>query len=274
MGAKVLDGKKIAAQIRDKLKSKVAKLQPKPTLAIVLVGEEPASEIYVRRKEAAAREIGCNFRLIQKRAAINQAELEKIVATLNKDQKVSGIVVQQPLPKKIESDVIDCLVDPRKDVDGLNPLSPFIPATTRGIFELLRAYKIKIAGKKAVVVGRSKLVGLTTALEFIKRDATVTICHSKTADLAAETKLADILVVAVGKPSLIKANMVKPSAVVVDVGINRLAISNKRQATRIVGDVDFEGVKKVARFITPVPGGVGPTTVAGLLSNLVEACSI
>ena len=273
MSGTVLDGKKIAAQIRDRLKRNVAKLRTKPTLAIVLVGEEPASEIYVRRKELAAREIGCNFRLIQKPATIKQLELEKIVGTLNRDKEISGIVVQQPLPKQIEADVIDCLVDPRKDVDGLNPLSPFIPATTRGIFELLDAYKIRIEGKKAVVVGRSKLVGLPTVLEFLKRNATVTICHSKTADLTAETRQADILVVAVGKPKLIKAGMVKSGAVVVDVGINRLAISNKRQATRIVGDVDFESVKKVASYITPVPGGVGPMTVAGLLSNLVEACS-
>lgn len=293
MSGTILDGKKIATQIRDKLKKKVAKLQTKPTLAIVLVGEEPASEIYVRRKEAAAREIGCNFRLIQKPTRVGQIELEKIVETLNKDRGVSGIVVQQPLPKQIEYYVIDCLVDPSKDVDGLNPASPFIPATSRGIFELLDSYKIKIEGKKVVVVGRSKLVGLPTALEFLNRGATITICHSKTRDLATETRQADILVVAVGKPGLIKANMVKPGAVVIDVGINRidnaparqaspgeaggeLIIQNSKKAktvtqTKLVGDVDFESVKKVASFITPVPGGVGPMTVAGLLSNLVEA---
>ena len=236
-----------------------------------MVGEEPASEIYVRRKEAAALEIGANFRLVKKPKTIRQTELEEIVKTLNHDRKVSGIVVQKPLPAQIESDEIDLLVDPAKDVDGLNPISPFIPATTRGIFELLAAYKIKIEGKKVVVVGRSKLVGLPTALEFLNQDATVTICHSKTGDLAAETRGADILVVAVGRPKLIKANMVKPGAVVIDVGTNRLAISNKRQATRIVGDVDFENVKKVASMITPVPGGVGPMTVAALMMNLVEA---
>jgi len=271
MAGQILDGRALRDKILRALALKIRKFKIKPTLAIILVGEEPASEIYVRRKEAAALEIGANFQLIKKPKTTRQTELEEIVKTLNHDRKVSGIVVQKPLPSQIASDEIDLLVDPAKDVDGLNPISPFIPATTRGIFELLTAYKIKIEGKKVVVVGRSKLVGLPTALEFLNQDATVTICHSKTGDLAAETRLADILVVAVGRPKLIKANMVKPGAVVIDVGTNRLAISNKRQATRIVGDVDFDNVKEVASMITPVPGGVGPMTVAALMMNLVEA---
>ena len=269
MSAQILDGRALRDQILKKLTAKVKKLKVKPKLAIILIGENPASGAYVAQKEKAARKIGVYFELLKRPASISQSELEKLIEKLNRDKSVTGIVAQKPLPARIDSDEIDLLVAPEKDVDGLNPISTFIPATTRGIVELLAAYKIKVEGKKVVVVGRSKLVGLPTALEFLNQGATVTICHSKTADLAAETKQADILVVAVGKPKLIKKAMVKAGAVVIDVGINRDSETHK-----LVGDVDFENVSKVASFITPVPGGVGPMTVAGLLSNLVQACSI
>ncbi|OGY22734.1 MAG: hypothetical protein A2126_04850 [Candidatus Woykebacteria bacterium GWB1_45_5] len=264
----ILDGRKIAGQIRAELKEKVAKLDKKPSLAVILVGDNPASAIYVREKMKAAVEIGAKFRLLKRKANTSQRALERIIQDLNRNASITGILVQKPLPPHIDDEEIDCLVDPAKDVDGLNPISPFIPSTALGVFELLSRYAIKVEGKKVVVVGRSKLVGLPTALEFVKRNATVTICHSKTANLAAETKQADILVVAAGKPRLIKRNMVKPGAVVIDVGINR-----DRETHKLVGDVDFENVKKVAGYVTPVPGGVGPMTVAALMSNLVQASS-
>jgi len=268
MSAQIMDGRGLRDKILRDLALKVRKFKIEPTLAIILVGEESASEIYVRRKEAAASEIGANFRLIKKPKTIKQTELEEIVKTLNHDRKVSGIVVQKPLPAQIESDEIDLLVDPAKDVDGLNPISTFIPATTRGIFALLDRYDVQVAGKEVVVIGRSKLVGLPTALEFLKRNATVMICHSQTRNLSAKTRSADILIVAAGWPKLIKKTMVKRGTVVIDVGINR-----DPKTKKLVGDVDFEAVKDVASKITPVPGGIGPMTVAALMMNLVEAAS-
>ena len=268
MSATILDGKATRDQILKDLSVRIGKLKSKPTLAIVLVGDSPASTIYVREKEKAARKIGAGFRLIKKSSKVGQEELETAIRKLNTDPKVSGIVVQKPLPGQIAADEIDLLVRPEKDVDGLNPVSPFVPATARGIIELLTRSEIEIAGKDVVVVGRSKLVGLPTALEFINHGATVTICHSKTRNLAAKTQQADILVVAIGKPRLIKKDMVKSGAVVVDVGINR-----EDQTRKLVGDVDFENVKNVASKITPVPGGVGPMTVAALMMNLTEAVS-
>ena len=271
MTAKLLDGKLVSEIILEKLTVKAAKLSKKPTLVVVLVGNIPASEIYINQKEKAASKIGISFQLIRKPNSISQANLEEVILELNKDNSVTGIVVQKPLPKQIDSDEIDCLAAPEKDVDGFNPISKFIPATTRGILELLSFYKIVISGRKVVVVGRSNFVGLPTALEFLQKDATVTICHSKTADLATETSRADILVVAAGKPKLITSGMIKKGAVVVDIGINRVVTSNKSQVTRLVGDVDFEAISKIASYISPVPGGVGPMTVAALMENLVEA---
>ena len=270
MKAKLLDGKKVSENILEKLVSKIAGLPKKPTLAVVLVDGDEPSEVYVARKEKAAAKIGANFRLIKKEHRISQAEFETLVEELNKDRKVDGIIVQKPLPPQIDSDEVDMLVSPEKDVDGLNSISEFIPATTRGIMELLSFYKISIVNKKVVVVGRSKLVGLPTALEFINKNAAVSICDSKTPNLGAETKQADILIVATGKPHLIKADMVKKGAIVVDVGMNRI---EKEGKNKLVGDVDFDEVSKIASYITPVPRGVGPMTVAALLENLIDAAS-
>jgi methylenetetrahydrofolate dehydrogenase (NADP+)/methenyltetrahydrofolate cyclohydrolase len=269
--AKILNGKVTRDQILDDLKKKVAKLKAKPTLAIVLVGDDPASVIYVREKEKAARKIGINFRLVKKPLSIKQSDLEKAINDLNSDPKVKGIVIQKPLPKSVDDEKIDRLVLPEKDVDGLNPASCFYPTTAKGVLKLLKKAKTKLEDADTVVIGRSKLSGLPTALLLLGENATVTICHSKTRDLREKTSKADILVAAVGVPKLITADMVKNGVVVIDVGINRMVTSDNRQVTRIVGDVDFENVKKKASFITPVPGGVGPMIVAGLMINLVEA---
>lgn len=266
--AKLLDGRETRDKILVDLAKKVAKMNQKPTLAVVLVGDDPASAIYVREKEKAARIIGIDFQLIKKPGTISQSELTEVVTDLNNDRKVKGIVVQKPLPSSINGDKIDLLVAPQKDVDGLNPVSELVSTTARGVIKILKENGIEIEGKDAVVVGRSKLSGLPTALLLLKENATVTICHTKTADLKKKTAEADILVVSAGVPKLIKADMVKKGAVVVDVGTNRVEGTNK-----LIGDVDFEKVKDIASFITPVPGGVGPMIVAGLMMNLVDAAS-
>ena len=267
MKAKILSGKPIRDQVLNDLMGMVKKLKRKPTLAIVLVGDDPASAVYVREKEKAAASIGIDFQLIKKPSNVKQNELEEIIINLNQDKKVRGIVVQKPLPHQIDGERIDRLVAPEKDVDGLNPASHFHPTTAQGVIKLLKENKIEIAGETAVVVGRSKLSGLPTALLLLDEDATVTICHSKTRNLKEETQQADILVSATGVPGLIKADMVKKGAVVIDVGTTRV------KEGKIIGDVDFENVKKVAGYISPVPGGVGPMIVAGLMINLVEAAS-
>ncbi len=266
--AKLLDGRKTRDNIFVDLAKKVANMSTKPTLAVVLVGDDPASEIYVREKEKAAKIIGIDFRLIKKPASLVQTELEEIVDGLNKDPIVKGIVVQKPLPASIDGDKIDFLVTPAKDVDGLNPASELFTTTARGVVKILKESDIEIEGKDVVVVGRSKLSGLPTALLLLRENATVTICHTRTQDLKSKTAKADILVVSAGVPKLIKADMVKRGAVVVDVGTNRV-----EGTTKLIGDVDFEKVKDIASFITPVPGGVGPMIVAGLMMNLVDAAS-
>ena len=265
MAAKILDGKPIRDQILNDLTVRVKKLKQKPTLAIVLVGDDPASAVYVREKEKAAASIGIDFQLIKKPDSVQQNELEEIIMNLNQDKKVQGIVVQKPFPKQIDSEKVDWLVAPEKDVDGLHPASSFHPTTAQGVIKLIKENEIKIAGKDVVVVGRSKLSGLPSALLLLKEDATVTICHSKTRNLKEKTKQADILVSATGVPNLIGADMVKKGAAVVDVGTTRA------REGKLVGDVDFENVKNVAGYISPVPGGVGPIIVAGLMMNLVEA---
>ena len=267
--AKLLDGRATRDKILLDLAKKVEHMKQKPILAVVLVGEDPASAIYVREKEKAAKIIGIDFQKIKKPGTLTQKELEEIVTDLNNNQKVKGIVVQKPLPPSIDGDKIDLLVSPQKDVDGLNPASELFSTTARGVVKILKENGIKIAGKDAVVVGRSKLSGLPTALLLLKENATVTICHTKTADLKSKTARADILVVSAGVPKLVRADMVKSGAVVVDIGTNRVEGTNK-----LIGDVDFEKVKDVASFITPVPGGVGPMIVAGLMMNLVDAASI
>ena len=265
MEAKILSGKIVRDQILSDLIPKVKKLKQKPTLAIVLVGDDPASEVYVREKEKAAASIGIDFQLVKKPGNVKQNELEEIIGNLNQDKQVKGIVMQKPLPAHIDDEKIDQLVSPEKDVDGLHPASRFYPTTAQGVLRLLKKNNIPIFGKKVVVVGRSKLSGLPTALLLLEENATVTICHSKTANLRAETRQADILVSATGVPNLISADMVKKGVVVVDVGTTRT------REGKLVGDVDFENVKNVASYISPVPGGVGPMIVAGLMMNLVEA---
>jgi len=273
----ILDGKSLSKQIKTELKAKVADLVVKsgikPGLAIVEVGSDPASEIYVRNKIKSANFVGIEARLIKKDESITQEELLKLIAELNADVSVHGIIVQLPLPKHLDERAVIDRIDPDKDIDGFGVLNKgklfsgmkcFQPATPLGVMKLLDAYNIPLKGKEAVVVGRSNIVGKPMGMMLLLRDATVTIAHRYTVDLKKITKEADILVVAVGKKNLITADMIKPGAVVVDVGINR-------EGDKIYGDVDFDNVSQVASHITPVPGGVGPLTIAALLANTVEA---
>lgn len=276
MAAKILDGKKAAQEIRASLKEEVARLKARgltPGLAVVLVGEDPASKVYVKQKEKACREAGIASQVYRLPEDTSEESVLQLIQELNADRAVHGILVQLPLPGRLDANRVIQAIDPAKDVDGFHPLNVGrlaaglpapVPCTPRGIIHLLDAHGIPIAGRHAVVVGRSNIVGKPLAQLLLARDATVTVCHSKTVDLASLTLAADILVVAAGKPRLITRGMVKPGAVVVDVGINRL-----REG--LVGDVDFEAVREVAGYITPVPGGVGPLTIAMLLKNTLEA---
>ncbi|MGI6604735.1 MAG: bifunctional methylenetetrahydrofolate dehydrogenase/methenyltetrahydrofolate cyclohydrolase FolD [Firmicutes bacterium] len=275
MAAAILDGKLVAAEVREAVKAGVERLKEKgvvPGLAVVLVGHDPASQIYVRQKEKACAAVGIASFSYSLPADVSEEELLTLVRRLNFDPKVHGILVQLPLPEHLDPLRVITAIDPTKDVDGFHPLNIGYlssgleapePCTPKGIIHLLDRYGIEIAGKRAVVVGRSGIVGRPVAQLLLARDATVTVCHSKTVDIAAVTRMADILVVAVGRPRFITADMVKPEAVVVDVGINRLPEG-------LVGDVDYEGVHEVASYLTPVPGGVGPLTIAMLLVNTLE----
>ena len=280
MPAAPIDGKSLATQIRASLKDKVAALAARgvrPGLAAILVGDDPASQVYVRNKTRACEEAGIRSESHPLPAnAPEKALLEKIGA-LNADPAVHGILVQLPLPKHINADRVLAAISPLKDVDGFHAESlgalvqgrpGFVPGTPAGILRLLEHARVPLAGARAVIVGRSTIVGKPLALLLLQKDATVTICHSKTRDLAARTREADVLVAAVGKAKLIKGDMVKPGACVIDVGTNRLADG------KLVGDVDFNSVKDVAAWITPVPGGVGPMTVAMLLVNTVRAAEL
>jgi len=276
MSAIILDGKKVAQEIQKELSSKVEELKGKgitPGLAVIRVGEDPSSLIYVRNKKRKAEEVGIHFEEHTLKENTSQDELIELIARLNSDSRIEGIVLQLPLPDHLDEKRILEKISPDKDVDGFHPLNmgrllkgepSFIPATPRGIVELLDRYKIPLEGKRAVVVGRSDIVGKPLAFLLLARNATVTICHSKTKDLSLITREGDILVAALGKPGFIKEKMVKEGSVIIDVGINR--VGNK-----IVGDVDFEKVKEKASYITPVPGGVGPMTIVMLLKNVLEA---
>ncbi len=273
----ILNGKEVSKTIKNNLKSEVKDLIETtgivPSLSIILVGNNPASEIYVRNKIKAANYCGINANLIRKDEDIQEEELVNLVNQLNEDQSCHGIIVQLPLPKHInEQKVIDA-ISYKKDVDGFgiinkgrlfSGLDSIESATPHGIIQLLDAYDIELAGKNAVVIGRSNIVGKPMALLLLNRNATVTICHSRTKNLSEITKTADILVVAIGKPKFITADMVKKDAVVIDVGTNRVE-------EKLCGDVDFEEVSKIASYISPVPGGVGPLTIASLLENTVKA---
>lgn len=267
----ILDGKKTAESLIKKIAGEVAAINEDITLALIMVGKNPASQVYVRNKIKACDEAGIRVKDYFLDEKIPQKELLKIIVECNADPQIHGILVQLPLPSHLnESEIINA-IDPLKDVDGLTIVNQgklmvgsdaIAPATPKGVITLLQKYFVEIAGKNAVVVGRSSLVGKPAALLLLQKNATVTIAHSKTANLREVTRRADILVVAVGKPRFITADMVKKDAVVVDVGINKVE-------GKIVGDVDFAGVKEVASYITPVPKGVGPMTIASLLENIL-----
>ncbi|MBW4688832.1 MAG: bifunctional methylenetetrahydrofolate dehydrogenase/methenyltetrahydrofolate cyclohydrolase FolD [Komarekiella atlantica HA4396-MV6] len=282
--AKLLDGKALAAKIQQELSIAITQLQPKigrsPGLAVLMVGDNPASAAYVRNKEKACTKVGIASFGKHFSTDTTQTELEEVIATLNNDERVDGILVQLPLPHHLDAVTLLHQIDPEKDADGLHPVNlgrlvrgeaGLRSCTPAGVMRLLQEYEIPLAGKQAVVVGRSILVGKPMALMLLEADATVTIAHSRSHDLKTITQNADILIAAVGRPGLISADMVKPGAVVVDVGMNRVTDANGN--SRLVGDVDFESTAGVAEFLTPVPGGVGPMTVAILLQNTFTSYS-
>ncbi|MGQ0765510.1 MAG: bifunctional methylenetetrahydrofolate dehydrogenase/methenyltetrahydrofolate cyclohydrolase FolD [Gemmatimonadota bacterium] len=288
--AGIIDGVAVARAVREDLTSEVAALRAKgitPGLTVVLVGDDPASAVYVRSKEKTSIELGMKGETIRLPAATPQAELEALIDRLNADATVHGILVQSPLPKHMDENTIVRRISPRKDVDGFHPVNVgklligekdgFAPCTPAGVQELLVRYGVDTTGKEAVIVGRSNIVGKPMAALLIQTGAggncTVTICHSRTRDLAAHTRRADIVIAAIGKPEMITGDMVRPGAVVVDVGINRVDDASASRGYRLVGDVHFESVRQVASLITPVPGGVGPMTIAMLLRNTVRAAS-
>ncbi len=276
--ANIIDGNKIAQDIRNEVRQRALELKEQqeiiPGLAVVLVGEDPASQVYVGRKAKACAEVGFISREYKLPAATDEEKLLKIIHKLNKDKSIHGILVQLPLPKHISTENVIAAIDPNKDVDGFHPYNvgglvtgtpQFVPCTPRGIMEMLARTGIELAGKEAVVVGRSNIVGKPIALLLLAQNATVTMCHSKTKDLPTVTGRADVLIAAIGKPHMIKANMVKEGAVVIDVGVNRL------ENGKLAGDVAFDEVAAKASYITPVPGGVGPMTIAMLMQNTLDA---
>ncbi len=277
MTAKIIDGRAISKEIRESLKEEIKTLNETPGLAAVLVGEDPASKLYVSFKQKACEEVGIYHELHKYPDTITREELLGLIKKLNDDPKIHGILVQLPLPKHInEQEILDNIC-PRKDVDGLGTYNmgrlmigkpELEPATPSGVMQMLKHEGIEIEGKHAVVIGRSNIVGKPLALMLQRENATVTMCHSRSKPLEKYTKEADILCVAVGKPGLITADMVKEGAIVIDVGINRL------ETGKVVGDVDFESVKEKASYITPVPGGAGPMTITMLLKNTVQAVKL
>ena len=284
-----IDGRRIAAQIRAEVAAAAAEMKAagvEPGLAVVLVGDNPASVSYVTAKERACAECGIRSFPVRLPATAAQAELLAEIERLDADRAVDGILVQLPLPKGIDEQAVIRAIAPEKDVDGFHPVSlgrlvlgldTFVPCTPAGILELLRRSGVDPAGKHAVVVGRSNIVGKPVALLLARKgagaDATVTTCHTGTRDLGSFTRSADILVVAAGRPGTVTADMVKPGAVVVDVGVNRIPDASKKAGFRLVGDVDYAGVAPVASLVTPVPGGVGPMTIAMLMRNTLKAAA-
>lgn len=276
MPAKILDGKEIAKSVRIALRPRIAALKEAgvlPTLAVILVGDDPASQIYVRNKHRMCERLEMGSRVIVMDADTTQEQLLALVRELNADDSVHGILVQAPLPKGLNEEEVNNTIDPNKDVDGFHPLNAgklaigsdgIVPGTPRGVMEMLRAADVQLEGAHAVVVGRSNIVGKPMAQLLLQANCTVTVAHSRTRNLAEITRQADVLVAAVGKPAFIKADMVKEGAAVIDVGINRVG-------DQILGDVDYEPVAEIASAITPVPGGVGPMTIAMLMKSTVEA---
>ena len=287
MAARIIDGKQVAADMRAELKVEVAKLKEDgivPGLAVVLVGEDPASKSYVTAKERACEEIGIYSNDNRLPADTGQAELMALVDKLNKDPKINGILVQLPLPKHLDESEVLLAIDPAKDVDGFHPVNvgkmvvgeeAFLPCTPHGIIQLLVRSGVKIEGAEVVIVGRSNIVGKPIANMLIQKNdtgnATVTVCHTRTKDLAEHVRRADIIIAAAGRPNTVTADMVKEGAVVIDVGVNRVEDATKKRGYRLVGDVDFAAVSEKASLITPVPGGVGPMTITMLLFNTVAS---
>jgi methylenetetrahydrofolate dehydrogenase (NADP+)/methenyltetrahydrofolate cyclohydrolase len=283
----IIDGKAAAAKIRAIVAERAAKLRERgiaPCLAVVLLGENPASLSYVNAKEKALAEAGMESRDIRLPDSTSQADLLALISRLNSDRSVHGILVQLPLPAHINEDAVVSAIDPVKDVDGFHPVSAgnlllgrpgFLPCTPHGVLVLLRETGVPLAGAYAVVVGRSNIVGKPLANLLARRDvnATVTVCHTGTQDLARFTREADILIAAAGKPQIIKGDMIKKGAVVIDVGVNRVADASAKKGFRLRGDVDFDAALEQAGYITPVPGGVGPMTIAMLLQNVADAAA-
>lgn len=285
MSAEIIDGFSIAQQVRQKAAEEAAELARQgvvPCLAVVLVGENPASVSYVTAKERALEEAGMMGKDIRLPADTTEFDLLGLIEELNQDDSVHGILVQLPLPGHIDEDKVIMAIRPEKDVDGFHPVNvgnmmigrkSYLPCTPHGVLVLLQTMGIPTAGKHAVIVGRSNIVGKPLSVLLTRREynATVTVCHTGTKDLASFTRQADILIAAAGSPGMVKAQMVKEGAVVIDVGVNRIPDSTKKSGFRLCGDVDFEAVKEVASYITPVPRGVGPMTIAMLMMNTVEA---
>lgn len=290
MTAKIIDGKAIAAQIREEAKHEVDALKDKgvtPCLAAVLVGDVAASKVYVKNKRQACKKVGMTSVLHTPTADISQSDLLKLIQELNQDQAVHGILVQLPLPEHIDEAAVIEAIDPSKDVDGFHPfnvgrlvigLDTFRSCTPAGVQEMLLRSGIEVAGQHVVIIGRSNIVGKPMANIVVQKgkgaNATVTICHSRTRNLPEITRQADILISALGQPGFVKPGMVKPGAVVIDVGINRIDDPSSDKGYKLVGDVDFGPVSEVASAITPVPGGVGPMTVAMLMANTVKAAKM
>lgn len=278
--AAIIDGKAVSARLRQEMKGEVAALQAKgiaPGLAVVLVGEDPASQVYVRNKIRACEELGIRSQDHRLPADTTQERLLELIGELNNDPAVHGILVQLPLPKQISDQAVIAAIDPKKDVDAFHPQNvgkivqgnyDFLPCTPAGVMALLRSTGVPVAGKECVVIGRSNIVGKPMALLMLHEHATVTICHSRTRDLAEVCRRADILIVAIGKARFVTAGMVKEGAVVIDVGMDR------DENGKLCGDVDFAGVEPKAGYITPVPGGVGPMTITMLMQNTITAARL
>lgn len=289
MTAQLIDGKAVAAKVRDRVATAVNEMKEKhgytPGLATVLVGEDPASATYVRSKQRMCERLGIRSVGHQLPADVSQAEVEELVASLNADPEVNGILVQLPLPKHIDEEAVLNSISLEKDVDGFHPVNIgrlamkgreplFIPCTPHGCMVLLEEAGVDTNGAEAVIVGRSNIVGLPMAMLLQKANATVTICHSRTKDLVEHLKRADIVVAAIGRPEMITGDMLKEGTAVIDVGINRVDDPNAKRGYRLVGDVDFDSAKEVAGAITPVPGGVGPMTIAMLMQNTLTAAQL
>jgi methylenetetrahydrofolate dehydrogenase (NADP+)/methenyltetrahydrofolate cyclohydrolase len=282
MSAKLLSGTDVSQTIKDRLQEQVNQIlmknQPRPKLVVLLVGNHPASVSYVTKKKQDALAVGFLSEVKELSNTISQMELLQEIRRCNEDSSIHGILVQLPLPKHIENEAVINAIDPAKDVDGFHPINvgrfhtnqpSFVPCTPKGVLTLLQSTGVPLAGKHALVIGRSNIVGKPVALLLLAEDMTVTIAHSKTSNIKAMALQADVIVAAVGKPAFVKADWVKPGAIVIDVGINRMPLDGGK--TKLIGDVDFDAIKEIASWITPVPGGVGPMTIASLLENTMQA---